>query len=46
MLGNFKAAQIISIVLILFGIILLLKDIKKSKFENRYDDYEVEDVRF
>ena len=46
MLGNFKIAQIISVVLIINGLILLLKDIKKSKFENRYNDYEVEDVRF
>jgi len=46
MIGNLKAAQIVSVVLIINGLILLLKDIKKSKFENRYDDYEVEDVRF
>ena len=46
MLGNFKIAQIISIILIIIGLILVFKDIKKSKFENRYDDYEVEDVRF
>ena len=46
MLGGFKAAQIISIILILIGVVLLFKDIKKSKFENRYDDYEVNDVRF
>ena len=46
MLGNFKIAQLVSIALIIIGLILLLKDIKKSKFENRYDDYEVEDVRF
>ncbi len=46
MLGNFKMAQVISIFLIINGLILLFKDIKKSKFENRYDEYEVEDVRF
>ena len=46
MVGNLKVAQVISVVLIINGLILLLKDIKKSKFENRYDDYEVEDVRF
>ena len=46
MLGSIKAAQLVSIVLILNGIILLLKDIGKSRFENLYDDYEVEDVRF
>ncbi len=46
MLGSLKAAQIVSIVMILIGLILLFKDIRKSKFENRYDDYEVNDVRF
>ena len=46
MLGDFKIAQIISVMLIFNGLILLFKDIKKSKFENRYNDYEVEDVRF
>ena len=46
MLGNFKAAQVISIVFIFNGLILLFKDIRKSKFDNRYDDYEVNDVRF
>lgn len=46
MLGNFKVAQVLSVVLILNGLVLLFKDIRKSKFENRYDDYEVNDVRF
>lgn len=46
MVGDIKVAQVISVVLILNGLILMLKDIKKSRFENRYDDYEVEDVRF
>lgn len=46
MIGNFKVAQLISIILIINGIILLVKDIRKSKFENLYDDYEVNDVKF
>ena len=46
MLGNFKVAQIVSIILIIVGIILLVRNIGKSKFENRYDDYEVNDVEF
>lgn len=46
MLGNFKVAQIVSIILIIVGIILLVRNIGKSKFENRYDDYEVNDVKF
>ena len=40
------ALSLISIVFILNGVILLFKDIRKSKFDNRYDDYEVNDVRF
>ena len=31
--------------MILIGLVLLFKDIRKSKFDNRYDDYEVNDVR-
>ena len=46
MLGNFKVAQIMSVILIIVGIILLVRNIGKSKFENRYDDYEVNDVEF
>ena len=46
MYGNYKVAQIVSVLSIIIGLILLLKDIKKSKFENRYDDYELDDVNF
>ena len=46
MLGNFKVAQIISIIATIIGLILIFKDIKKSKFENRYDDYELNDINF
>ena len=46
MLSNFKVAQLVSILFILVGIILLLLYVKKSKFENRYDDYELEDIKF
>ena len=46
MFKSFKVAQIISIIMFLTGLLLILVNIKKSKFENRYDDYEVEDVRF
>ena len=40
MLSNFKVAQIVSIISILVGLILVLKDIKKSKFDDRYNEYE------
>jgi len=46
MLGEIKIAQLISIVTIVIGLILLIKGFKGSKFENRYDDYEIEDIRF
>lgn len=46
MLGSMKVAQVVSIGMILIGLILIFKDIKKSKLENRYNAYEVNDVRF
>ena len=46
MLNNFKVAQIVSIIMILVGILLLVRNIGKSKFENRYDDYELNDIKF
>ena len=46
MFNNFKVAQIVSILMILIGLFLMLRNIGKSKFENRYDDYELEDLRF
>lgn len=44
MLGSFKIAQIVSIISILIGLILLLKDIKKSRFDDRYNEYEADIV--
>lgn len=46
MLGNFKIAQLVSILLFIIGIVLFLVGLKGSKFENRYDDYELEDIKF
>ncbi|HOO68437.1 MAG TPA: prolipoprotein diacylglyceryl transferase, partial [Bacilli bacterium] len=46
MLGNFKVAQLMSVLLFIIGLILLLVGLKGSKFENRYDDYELEDIKF
>lgn len=42
MFYNFKVAQIVSIISIIVGLILIFKDTKKSKFENKYDEYELE----
>ena len=46
MLENLKVAQIVSVLMIVVGLILILLGFKGSKFENRYDDYEIEDIRF
>ena len=46
MFGTLKAAQIVSIMMFIVGVILLVLGFKGSKFENRYDDYETEDIRF
>lgn len=46
MLGTFKIAQLVSIAMFIIGLILLIIGFKGSKFENRYDDYEIEDIRF
>lgn len=46
MLGNFKVAQLVSILLFIVGILLIVWNLGKSKFEKRYDDYELEDIKF
>ncbi len=46
MFKTIKAAQIVSIIMIIIGLILFIKGFKGSKFEDRYDDYELEDIKF
>jgi len=47
MLGNFKMAQIVSIVMIVAGIIMLIFSRRGSVFKNRYSDTEnTENVKF
>ncbi len=46
MLGSIKAAQLISIVLFITGLVIFIIKMKGSKFEDRYDDYEVNDIKF
>ena len=46
MLGGFKAAQILSLVFIITGIILILSKLKKGKFEDLYNEELSEDIRF
>lgn len=43
--GNYKVAQIVSIVMILFGTLYFFNELRKSRFENRYDEVE-DDIRF
>lgn len=38
MLGNFKMAQIVSILMIVIGIIIIVKNLKYSAFDNNYKD--------
>ena len=40
MLGEFRIAQIVSILLVVIGIILMIVKGKGSKLENRYNDLE------
>lgn len=46
MLGNFRMAQIVSILLIVVGTIMLIVLGKGSKFQNQYTQEKVEDVNF
>jgi phosphatidylglycerol:prolipoprotein diacylglycerol transferase len=46
MLGDFKVAKLVSILMFIIGLILAIRGFKGSKFEDRYDDYETEDIKF
>ena len=46
MWNNLKVAQLVSILLFVTGLTIFLIKLKGSKFEDRYDDYELEDVKF
>ena len=47
MLGNFKIAQIVSIIMIIVGIIMIIKLRKGSVFDNQYNDSKnIEHVNF
>ena len=39
MLGPFKVAQIVSIAMVLIGIIIIILNFKKSKYEDLYNNY-------
>ncbi len=46
MLGGFKVAQIVSVVLFVVNLCVFLKLSKKGRFEDLYSAYEIEEVRF
>lgn len=46
MLGGFKMAQVVSIVMILIGLVILIRTIQKSKYENLYNQEENQTIRF
>ena len=46
MLGGFKVAQIISIILFITGAVLVLRNKKQGKFENLYNSDKDNNVRF
>ena len=46
MIGGFKIAQIISIILFLIGIVILIVESRKGKFEDLYNDIYDKEIRY
>lgn len=46
MLGGFKAAQIVSILLFIIGLVLIIKTGRKSKFEDLYSEETGSEIKF
>ena len=46
MLGGFRVAQIISILLFLVGLFLIIRNKRQSKFENLYNSDKDNNIRF
>lgn len=47
MLGAFKMAQIMSIIMVVIGIVILMINVRKSKFEDLYNDKSnIDEIRF
>lgn len=46
MLGNIKVAQIISVILLVIGLIIFIKKLRASKFEDLYIEEYVSEIRF
>ncbi len=46
MLGNIRFAQVVSILFIVIGVILFVISFKGSKFDNLYNDNDIEKIKF
>ena len=46
MLGGLKAAQVISIILIIIGVIIIMINTRKEKYDDLYKDVNIDDIRF
>ena len=46
MLGGFKVAQVISIILFILGLVLIFINERKGKFENLYNSDKDNNIRF
>jgi phosphatidylglycerol:prolipoprotein diacylglycerol transferase len=47
MIGAFKIAQIVSIIMVTIGIVILMINARKSKFEDLYNDKSnIENIKF
>ena len=47
MLAGFKMAQIVSIIMIVVGIIIIYRNLRKNRFEDLYNDKDnIDHIRF
>jgi phosphatidylglycerol:prolipoprotein diacylglycerol transferase len=46
MIGGFKVAQIISVILFIIGLVIIIINTRKGKFENLYNDSYNKEIRF
>ena len=46
MVGGFRVAQIVSIILFILGLVLIIRNKQQSKFENLYNSDKDNNIRF
>lgn len=46
MMGSIKVAQLVSVIMIIVGIIIIIKNNTNSKFENNYKEAKVSEIKF